>query len=172
MASAIVNKPSFLEYKGRRFLIIDAPTDRNVQQYIKEFKKHNVTHLVRACAPSYDTAAVVTSGVEVHEMAFKDGDPPPQHVLDAWLDLCDRVFSKKKSKGDSESKSAPSIAVHCVAGLGRAPVLVCVCLIEAGMAPLEAVEFVRQHRRGAINTRQLTYVSSYRKRSSGCCSIQ
>ena len=62
----IVNKPSFLEYKGRRFLIIDAPTDRNVQQYIKEFKKHNVTHLVRACAPSYDTAAVVTSGVEVH----------------------------------------------------------------------------------------------------------
>ena len=60
------------------------------------------------------------SGVAcVQEMAFKDGDPPPQHVLDAWLDLCDRVFSKKKSKVDSESKSAPSIAVHCVAGLGR-----------------------------------------------------
>lgn len=65
----IVNKPSFLEYKGRRFLIIDAPTDRNVQQYIKEFKKYNVTNLVRACSPSYDTAAVVSEGVTVHVSA-------------------------------------------------------------------------------------------------------
>lgn len=169
MASAIVNKPSFLEYKGRRFLIIDAPTDRNLQHYLKEFQKYGVTHLVRACAPSYDTAPVVAQGVEVHEMAFKDGDPPPQHVLDGWLALNDTVFKKR---GASESKTDPTIAVHCVAGLGRAPVLVAVSLIEAGMQPLESVDFVRQHRRGAINTRQLTYLQGYERRAKGCCCIQ
>ena len=186
-----MNKPSFLEYKGRRFLIIDAPTDRNVQQYIKEFKKYNVTNLVRACSPSYDTAAVVSEGVSVHvsmgcdvlapgtvvcpcprvhaadvsaalvdcrrarrggcgmmspteqEMAFQDGSPPPRDILERWLTLCDKVFKKKS---DGESKTAPTVAVHCVAGLGRAPVLVAVALIEAGLQPLEAVDYVRKHR--------------------------
>ena len=83
-------------------------------------------------------------------MAFTDGDPPPPHILSSWLTLCDTVFSKKKSSGDSESKTAPTIAVHCVAGLGRAPVLVAVALIEAGMSPLEAVNFVRSHRYVAL----------------------
>ncbi len=37
----------------------------------------------------------------------------------------------------------PCIAVHCVAGLGRAPVLVAIALIEAGMKYEDAVEMIR-----------------------------
>ncbi|KAJ1553665.1 hypothetical protein HK405_007275 [Cladochytrium tenue] len=37
-------------------------------------------------------------------------------------------------------------------------------MIEAGMAPLDAVEFIRRRRRGAFNTVQLAYlVDSYRR---------
>lgn len=172
--SGVANKPSFLEYKGQRFLIIDAPTDRNVAHYIREFKKYGVTDLVRACDPSYSTDAVVASGVEVHEMAFRDGDPPPAEVLKSWLGLVNERFKGKgkgKSSSGDESKQDPTIAVHCVAGLGRAPVLVCVALIEAGLMPLEAVDFVRKHRRGAINTRQLGYLRLYKRQSKGCCTI-
>lgn len=50
------------------------------------------------------------------------------------------------------------IAIHCVAGLGRAPVLVAIALIEYGMESLQAVEFIRQQRRGAINKKQLDYL--------------
>ncbi|RKP03199.1 hypothetical protein CXG81DRAFT_7888, partial [Caulochytrium protostelioides] len=69
--------------------------------------------------------------------------------------------------------SNPAIGVHCVAGLGRAPVLVAMALIEAGMAPLDSVIFIRERRRGAINNRQLKYIESYKRRASQnkSCSI-
>jgi protein tyrosine phosphatase type 4A len=65
----------------------------------------------------------------------------------------------------------PCIAIHCVAGLGRAPVLVCIALVERGLGKLESVEFVRERRRGAINNRQLAYVEGYRRRPKKPCTI-
>ncbi|KNE56139.1 hypothetical protein AMAG_01975 [Allomyces macrogynus ATCC 38327] len=56
----------------------------------------------------------------------------------------------------------PTMAVHCVAGLGRAPVLIAVALIEYGMPPLEAIEYVRARRRGAFNTMQVRYLDAYK----------
>ncbi|KAJ3212093.1 Protein tyrosine phosphatase type IVA 1 [Entophlyctis luteolus] len=43
--------------------------------------------------------------------------------------------------------------------LGRAPVLVAIALIESGMTPLEAIEYVRRQRRGAFNSVQLAYLA-------------
>lgn len=45
-----------------------------------------------------------------------------------------------KNEGEN---SGPCLAVHCVAGLGRAPVLVAIALIEAGMKYEDAVEMIR-----------------------------
>ena len=51
--------------------------------------------------------------------------------------------------------------------------LVAVALVESGMEPLDAVEYVRKRRRGAINSKQIKYVESYRKRSQrGSCHVQ
>lgn len=100
------------------------------------------------------------------------------------------------------SKQVPCIATHCVAGLGRfvarldwygqgtkygkftkhpfffslylnrAPVLVAIALIEDGMSPLDSVELIRERRRGAINSKQLRYLESYkREQEAGSCRI-
>ena len=53
-----------------------------------------------------------------------------------------------------------------MAGLGRAPVMVAVILIEAGMSALDAVTFIRSRRRGALNSLQLQWlVDTYKRRS-------
>lgn len=164
--AVVANKPSFVDHKHLRFLIIDAPTDVNVEAYIKEFKAHTVTELVRACECAYSSDRIVKSGIAVHDMPFPDGDPPPDAVITSWLALCRKTFAK----GNEEKKT---IAVHCVAGLGRAPVLVAIALIENGMEPLEAVTAIRAKRRGAINAKQLHYLEhQYKKRGgAGGCTV-
>lgn len=46
--------------------------------------------------------------------------------------------------------------IHCIHY--RAPVLVAIALIEFGMEPLDAVEYVRRKRRGAFNKPQISYL--------------
>ena len=104
-------------------------------------------------------------------MHFSDGASPPPEIIEAWTDLVYATFDpNSKTKPDGTNKT---IAVHCVAGLGRAPVLVAIALIEFGMDAMSAVTFIREKRRGAINAVQLTYLESYQptKRKGGKCSI-
>lgn len=94
-------------------------------------------------------------------MPFPDGDAPPKAVVEAWLSVCKKVF--KHSTGVDQ----PAIGIHCVAGLGRAPILVCIALIESGMDAVAAVTLIRNKRKGAINRMQLQYLKKYKK-SGGC----
>ncbi|KAJ1677475.1 hypothetical protein EV182_006096, partial [Spiromyces aspiralis] len=108
------------------------------------------------------------------DLPFKDGDVPPSNIIKEWLALVAEC-SKPAPKGANGSSatnghsSVPprTIAIHCVAGLGRAPVLVAVALIEQGMDPIDAIEFIRRKRRGAFNNRQITYLVDQYKRSTG-----
>jgi len=151
--SLFLNPPSVVEYKSSRFMIFDAPTEANLDVYIKEFKRNGVIHLVRACDPSYSTDKLVKEGIEVHEMPFPDGGFPTNDVVSNWLVLCKNVYKSSKEA---------AIGVHCVAGLGRAPVLVAIALIELGLHYEEAITLIRDKRRGAINAKQLKYLKSYK----------
>lgn len=83
---------------------------------------------------------------------------PPPNVVSAWLSLVDL-----EERESSTKENIPTIAVHCVAGLGRAPALVAIALIELGMQPLDAVEFIRRKRRGAFNKPQIAYLDTYKR---------
>ena len=193
---AMVNRPSLIEYKQYRFLIMDAPTDSNLPAYVDILKRKHAVALVRACEPTYKSAPVTQAGIRVLDLPFDDGDPPPEHMLTQWLQLVADEFGMSdpktdaaamdKHKRDEHKSNTPTpsssstatldhadsvsasnihkktIGVHCVAGLGRAPVLVAVALIEAGLQPFEAINFIRKKRRGAINARQLKYLEGYR----------
>ena len=64
--STIASKPTFIEWKHLRFLIMDAPKESNLHHYIRECKKHNVTRLVRISEPTYSKEEVEKAGIELH----------------------------------------------------------------------------------------------------------
>ncbi|KAF9549565.1 Protein tyrosine phosphatase type IVA 1 [Mortierella hygrophila] len=155
--------------KGIRFLILDCPTDSTLPFYMQELKRNNVTDVVRCCEPTYRAETLRAEGITVHDWPFRDGAVPPVNIIKNWLQLVDSRFVRRRSGSPSASEEeedtppAPTIAVHCVAGLGRAPILVAIAMIELGMANLDTVEFIRRRRRGCFNSNQIQYIDGYKR---------
>jgi len=170
-----IHRPTLIEAAGMRFIIMDAPRQNNLHLYIKDCSRQKVTDVVRVCEPTYDGRDLRNAGMYLHEMAYDDGTSPPQEIINGWLDLVAMRFKKKRrlstsagiiSGGATRAGEGGAVAVHCIAGLGRAPVLVAIALIEFGRYdPVHAVTFIRQHRRGAINGKQLAYLEQYSRAS-------
>lgn len=157
--------PTPIEYNGLKFLIINNPAQATLAQFIKELKKYNAKTVARCCEPTYSTESLAQEGIKVVDFCIDDGAVPDSHIIRDWLNLVAQTFSQ-----DSES----CIAVHCIAGLGRAPVLVAIALIENGMKYHAAVEFIRARRRGAINQKQLEFLEKYKptnKKGKESCSV-
>ena len=156
---------TFVEARPYKFLIMDAPRTSNIPEYIREMKKRRVTDIVKVCEENtYDKSVMENVNIKVHDFAYKDGTTPPKEVLSKWLDLCANRFYKEQSKG--------AIAIHCVAGLGRAPLLVAIAIIESGRDYTDAVSLIRQKRSGCINKAQLAYLKEYKPmKPQGCCVV-
>ncbi|XP_018010709.1 PRL-1 phosphatase [Hyalella azteca] len=158
--------PSEIEFKDMKFLITDRPSDATMVAYIEELCRHSVKDVVRVCEPTYQTDLLAQHGITVTNLVFDDGTAPPAQVVEEWLSL----VRARRAVGTT-------VAVHCVAGLGRAPVLVAIALMELGMRYEDAVQHIRTKRRGAINAKQLAYLEKYRpkgrlkngKTATACC---
>jgi protein tyrosine phosphatase type 4A len=101
----------------QKFLLLDAPTKTTLPKYIEMFKQEQVSDLVCIChRPDnvYDPQELEQStGIKVHEtIKFKDGSVPDQEAIDRWLELSQRAKEQQTT-----------IGAHCIAGIGRAPVL-------------------------------------------------
>ena len=88
---------------------------------------------------------------------------------------CVTAYGASRGSGREHSSDRAAqqscVAVHCVAGLGRAPLLVALGLMEIGkIGPVEAVQYIRAQRRGAINAHQLRFLEQYEPRRAkvGC----
>ncbi|KAG2177480.1 hypothetical protein INT44_007991 [Umbelopsis vinacea] len=172
-SNPLINPPTLIETtENIRYLIVDSPSQSTLPIYLQEFERWNVTDVVRCCEPTYPKELLEEKGIQVHDWTYADGDQPPGHLVNSWLKLIRRTRMDAMERRKSGSKQVPCIATHCVAGLGRAPVLVAIALIEDGMSPLDSVELIRERRRGAINSKQLRYLESYkREQEAGSCRI-
>ena len=154
--------PAEITYRNMRFVIIDRPSKSSVTQYVKDLQRLNTSLVVRVCEPTYEDSHFEREGILVHELMFEDGEQPPATVIKEWLRLTKKMFSDKPES---------AVAVHCVAGLGRAPVLVAIALIEGGMRYEDAVEFIRRQRKGAINMKQLEFLERYKSGNKKGCAV-
>lgn len=137
-----------IRFKNLRFLITDSPNDENMQAFIDACLKYGVTALVRVSEKTYDAKPIEAAGIKVHNLEYPDGSAPDSMIREKWMNIV-----KENKLG--------CIAVHCVHGLGRSPVLVAMALREAGMNRQESIDFIRSRRRGSFNIRQLEYLQNY-----------
>lgn len=70
------------------------PVDLNWEMLIffpvQELKKNNVGTVVRVCEPSYKIEELEAQGITVHDLAYDDGTPPPQRIVDDWIEVLRR----------------------------------------------------------------------------------
>ena len=133
------------------FILSDCPAPSSLPAFINLLKSHECHDLIRISSlDSYDAQVLITAGINVNEMQFVDGSVPSTELVKRYFDLVDDLVSKKVSV----------LAIHCVSGIGRAPLLIAMMLIKSGMDRIEAIEFVRTKRRGAINKIQLDWILS------------
>jgi len=165
---------SYIKCKNLAFLICDAPTSSTLPRFIKEFERLHVTDIVRACEPTYSAEALQDVGIRVHDLSFPDGSVPNPQLIENFLsivsDRFDNLGSPSSQSSDDMSPTS-TIAVHCIAGLGRAPLLVAIALITYGMLPLDAVEYIRSFRRGAFNNRQIQFIDEYKRQKKSSFGI-
>lgn len=144
-----------VEYKDFSCVVMDMPARGFEDNWTKPLSENNVKKIVCTAEGTYDRKPFEEKGMEVVELVFADGTEPSEEVLIKWLELA-KAARKEKS----------CLCVHCLAGLGRAPALVAVVLIEMGMDPTDAILYVRESRRGAISARQVKYLQEYRRRGT------
>uniref|UniRef100_A0A2K5YJE1 Protein tyrosine phosphatase type IVA 3 n=1 Tax=Mandrillus leucophaeus TaxID=9568 RepID=A0A2K5YJE1_MANLE len=142
--------PVEISYENMYFLITHNPTNATLNKFTEELKKYGVMTLVRVCDATYDKAPVEKEGNHVLDWPLDDGAPPPNQIVDDWLNLLKTKFREEPGC---------SVAVHCVYE--------------------DAVQFIRQKRRGVFNSKQLLYLEKYRpkmqlhfRNTNGHCCVQ
>lgn len=156
MYSKILN-PSEVIHNDLKFLISCSPSDSDVDKFIKLLKNQNVKTLVRTSSLTYQEEPFINAGITIHDLEYSDGSFPSNEIIEKW----NRIVKQNKN-----------IAVHCVSGLGRAPTLVAISLINCGMDYAIAIDKIRRVRNGAFNTKQIGALKVYNKtKKSGYCVI-
>lgn len=56
-----------------QFLILDCPTESTLSLYLDEFINYNVSTVVRCCQPTYNSQKLISRGISVVDLPFKDG---------------------------------------------------------------------------------------------------
>ena len=157
-----------------KFLITDCPSNQTLNSYIPLLQEHNVKLLLRLCNPNeYSTRVIAECGIRVVDsLAFEDGflfffdfikfccigNIPNDKIIQEY-----RIIIKETVEKHAETVT---IAVHCMSGIGRAPLLVVIGLLDLipSLEALDVVEFVRGKRRGALNKKQMGWLLDEFKR--------
>ncbi|RUP51056.1 protein-tyrosine phosphatase-like protein [Jimgerdemannia flammicorona] len=144
MISVIRRPPS-------HFVILDCPTNETLSSYLPTLASNNVTDIVRICDAdhTYDTEPLRNLGIRVHDhIKFEDGGVPSEEVVESWLELTNNIFDDQNQNQNNGEVKPRAIGVHCVSGIGRAP---------------DAIDYVRGHRRGALNRKQVQFLDAYKR---------
>lgn len=145
--SSIVKSFTYINYDGLKVFITETPNDSTIGSFINQLNKHGIKHVVRLCGQTYDPTPILKSNILFYDWEYPDGSIPTPELVINWKQLV---------------KLNEPILVHCLAGLGRAPLFAAIGLIEKKMEQYDAICFIREKRPGAFNSKQINWLIKYK----------
>ena len=139
-----------IKYGKLNVIVTGTPKTDNINDFINVIRRHHITDIVRACNLCYDDT-LIKSLCSIHEYIFDDGQFPTDDIIWQWIKLLFIHFYEYKS-----IYAGYPILIHCHAGQGRAPLLVCIAIIVCeNKDPLDAILIVRKFIKHALNNYQV-----------------
>lgn len=149
MSINIINL-TFIECKSQSFYISQSPSNENINQFITSIKKKNIKHVIRLCKSTYDFTLIENEKIKFYDIEIPDGSVPNKEIIIKWNNIIDSI-----NKSDS-------VLVHCIAGLGRSPLMVAISLINENMDPYDVVNLIRKQNPKSFNSKQLNFLVNYK----------
>ena len=106
--SSIGKSFTYINHVGLTIFITETPNDSTIGSFIKQLNKLEIKHVVRLCGKTYDSRPLHNYNIKFYDFEFPDGSVPTQELVTDWNQIV---------------KLNEPILVHCLAGLGRAPLL-------------------------------------------------
>lgn len=143
---------SLLSISPFSYIVTATPNPNNISYYKDLFLKKNIGTIVRLCCEKmYDKNEFEKIGIKVIDMPLQDGNVPNIEQIKKWLKIAKTEKNRRKN-----------IVIHCISGLGRAPLFVCICLICLDKMENEnAIAYVRKCIPYAFNSRQLKFLYKF-----------
>lgn len=127
-----------------RFTLI--PSD-----YFDVFKVKNIRAVVRLNNKEYDRSSLVQAGFNHYDLFFTDCSTPSDSIVDKFL----RISEQEEG----------SLAVHCLAGLGRTGTLIAMYMMKhMGFSANECIAWLRIVRPGSVIGPQQQYLKDQEAR--------
>ena len=135
---------------GFKYCVTQSPNSNNIENYKNFLLKNEIKTLVKLCDETiYDVDYLISHGIDVINIPLEDGKTPSKEQIKKWIKIL---------KNQSQSKS---IAVHCMSGLGRAPLFVGIGLIIIEkMHYIDAILKIRNVIKFALNNHQIKFLEN------------
>jgi protein-tyrosine phosphatase len=125
-----------------------SPTNITLNQFNKFIIENKVTDVFCFNEIAYDSQKIVDN-INFHYMVFSDGSYPSNDLIKKFDKLLDKILKKPN----------PCLIFHCVAGLGRAPIMLAYIMVSRyKYSPEDAIGIIRYRRKGSINSKQLSWL--------------
>jgi protein-tyrosine phosphatase len=137
----------------RNFIISESPssTNNNIEEYIKILQKNSINLVINLTEKNkYDTDKIKNANIDYLHFPLQDGSVPTDDQVNKLLEFLNRYNS---------------IAFHCTAGLGRAPMMFAISYILLfNKKALDTIEMIREQEPKSLNNIQIKYLSNFKRK--------